>query len=110
MDIDQVPNVINKENKVRNIGFLFGFYYYNYLQNIIQTFNRTKFYSKWYQLQKRKQNKYVKRIWYMIKTLLSHKEVVKAETEYTKWTKDLLEIEYSFESKYFIGHKTFSDY
>ena len=32
------------------------------------------------------------------------------ETEYTKWTKDLLEIEYSFESKYFIGHKIFSDY
>ena len=32
------------------------------------------------------------------------------ETEYKKWTKDLLQIEYSFESKYFIGHKTFSDY
>ena len=32
------------------------------------------------------------------------------ETEYTKWTKYVLEIEYSFESKYFIGHKTFSDY
>ena len=30
------------------------------------------------------------------------------ETKYTKWAWDLLEIEYSFESKYFIGHKTIS--
>ena len=32
------------------------------------------------------------------------------ETEYTKWTEDFLEVEHSFESKSFIGHKTFSDY
>ena len=32
------------------------------------------------------------------------------ETEYTKLTKDLLEIKYSFENKYFTGYKTFSDY
>ena len=35
LDIDQVSNMINKETKVINISLLFGFYYYNYLQNII---------------------------------------------------------------------------
>ena len=32
------------------------------------------------------------------------------ETEYKKLIKDLLEIKYSFENKYFIGHKNFSGY
>ena len=35
LDIDEVSNMINNETKERNILFLFGFYYYNYLQNII---------------------------------------------------------------------------
>ena len=45
LDIGQTSNMINKENKVRNIDLLFGFYYYNYPQDIIKTFNRTKFCS-----------------------------------------------------------------
>ena len=35
LDIDQVSNMVNKETKVGNIGLLFGFCCYNYLQNII---------------------------------------------------------------------------
>ena len=49
----------------------------------------------------------------MIKTHLFHKEIMKAVFRWNgkyKLKKDLLQIEYSFESKYFIGHKTFSDY
>ena len=34
-DIDQASNMINKETKVKDIGLLFGFCYYNYLQIII---------------------------------------------------------------------------
>ena len=34
----------------------------------------------------------------------------KSWKEYTKWTKDLLEIEYYFESTYFVVHETFSNY
>ena len=34
-DIDQTSNMINKETKVKDIGLLFGFCYYNYLQIII---------------------------------------------------------------------------
>ena len=34
-DIDQASNKINKETKVKDIGLLFGFCYYNYLQIII---------------------------------------------------------------------------
>ena len=34
-DIDQALNMINKETKVKDIGLLFGFCYYNYLQIII---------------------------------------------------------------------------
>ena len=46
LGIDQVSNVINKETKVRNTGLLFGFYHHNYLQDIIQTFSRAKFFFK----------------------------------------------------------------
>ena len=35
LDLDQVSNMAHKETKVINIGFLFGFYYYNYFQNVI---------------------------------------------------------------------------
>ena len=63
---------MNKETKVRNIGLLFAFYYYSYLENIIQTFNRTNFFCKQYQLQKLKQKKYVRRIPYMIKQNISN--------------------------------------
>ena len=35
LDIDQAANMINKETRMRNIGLLYGFYYCNYLQNII---------------------------------------------------------------------------
>ena len=35
LDIDQVSNMTNKGTKVRNIGLLFGFFCYNYLQNNI---------------------------------------------------------------------------
>ena len=34
-DIDQASNMINKETKVKDVGLLFGFCYYNYLQIII---------------------------------------------------------------------------
>ena len=34
-DIDQASNMINKETKVKDIGLLFEFCYYNYLQIII---------------------------------------------------------------------------
>ena len=46
----------------------------------------------------------------MIKAHLSHKKSQRlyfAKAEYKKWTKDLFEIEYCFESKYFIGRKPF---
>ena len=46
LGIDQVSNVVNKETKVRSTGLLFGFYHHNYLQDIIQTFSRAKFFFK----------------------------------------------------------------
>ena len=66
--------MLNKKTKVRNLVWYLSF-------TIIityKTFNRTKFFSKLKQLKTLKQKKDVRRIWYMIKTHLFHKKVMKA--------------------------------
>ena len=58
-------------------------------------------------MQKLKQNSYVRGNSYIIKMHWEAWKLYFVETEYTKQTKDLLEIDCSLKSKYFLATKPF---